>query len=76
MGLEQKLNELGYYHFTHTTYHKRFNMSQIFICINSNGDYIKDYYVKSFIDNEQDLIDSKLAYELMQKDLEILKERE
>ena len=72
--LEKKLNELDYYHFTYTTYHKRFNSSQIFICINDGGNSIRDYYVKSFIENEKDLIDSKLAYELMQKDLEVLKQ--
>ena len=71
--LVNKIFDLGYYHCAYNMFHKRFNSSQIIICIDDD-ETISDYYVKSFIVSKGDLIDSEKAYELMQKDLEILKE--
>ena len=74
--LVKKIFDLGYYHFAYNMFEKRFNSHQIIISIDEDDKTIRDYYLKSFVVSKGDLVDSEKAYELMQKDLEILKECE
>ena len=74
--LINKISDLGYYRFAYNMFKKRFNSSQIIISIDEDDKTIRDYYVKSFVISKGDLMDSEQAFNVMQKDLEILKECE
>jgi hypothetical protein len=78
--LEEKLIELGYENiYVNGRWYKEYDGNKsIFINTDEHHKKIKDYHIHfySFIECQQDIDNLQLAFNEMQKDLEILKECE
>ena len=79
--LEQKLQELGYEYIKHNDYFKKQYSRFIYISIELDKDKLKvnDYgvdYKTNYLKKQSQIDNLQLAFNVMQKDLEVLKQYE